>query len=174
MASSAELSHWPRCRRTCRPTRPCATLTGDFAHEVARDSGQYRERAGANPTEYYGYAETGQAYAQYREGYGGGVEYRYADFPLALGEAIMMNHALFTGLLHVGATPTTDGPFHNQALSLKLHHAAHARGSRYSRAGSRIGCGHLRRGMAARLARRQENHARERLALSAKGLGSLL
>ncbi len=66
---------------------------------MARDSGQYRERAGGNPSEYYEYAETGQAYHEYREGYDANVEYRYADFPLALGEAIMMNHALFAGRL---------------------------------------------------------------------------
>ena len=98
-------------------------LMGDFAREVARNSGQYRERAGGNPSEYYEYAETGQAYDEYREGYGGDVEYRYADFPLALGEAIMMNHALFAGLLHAGATPITDDPFHSRALSHKLQRA---------------------------------------------------
>src|SRR5262249_59748188 len=75
-------------------------LMGDFAREVARDSGQYRERAGGNPSEYYEYAESGQAYDEYREGYGADVEYRFADYPLALGEAIMMNHAPFTALLH--------------------------------------------------------------------------
>ncbi|MGM0561897.1 MAG: hypothetical protein ACQETX_12610 [Pseudomonadota bacterium] len=32
-------------------------LMGDFAREVARDSGEYRERAGGNPSEYYEYAE---------------------------------------------------------------------------------------------------------------------
>lgn len=98
-------------------------LMGDFAREVARDSGQYREQAGGNPTEYYEYSETGQVYDEYREGYGAGIEYRYADFPLALGEAIMMNHALFAGLLFAGATPVTDDPFHNQALALKLRRA---------------------------------------------------
>lgn len=95
-------------------------LMGDFAREVAKDSGQFRERAGVNPGEYYEYAERGQAFDEYREGYGGNVEYRYADFPLALGEAIMMNHALFTGLLHSGATPITDDPFHSQILAHKL------------------------------------------------------
>jgi hypothetical protein len=83
-------------------------LMGDFAREAARDSGQYRERAGGNPSDYYEYAETGQAYDEYREGNGGVVEYRYTDFPLALGEAIMMNHARFAGLLHAGATEQTD------------------------------------------------------------------
>jgi hypothetical protein len=32
----------------------------------------------------------------------------------------MMNHALFTGLLHSGATPITDEPFHEQVLAHKL------------------------------------------------------
>src|SRR5437899_7850955 len=99
-------------------------LMGDFAREMARDSGQYRERVGGNPSEYYEYAETGQAYDEYREGYGGDVEYRIADFPLALGEAIMMNHALFADLLHAGATPITDDPFHSRALALKLRRAS--------------------------------------------------
>jgi len=98
-------------------------LMGDFAREVARDSGQYRGQVGGNPSEYYEYAETGQAYDEYREGYGGDVEYRYADFPLALGEAIMMNHALFAGLLHAGATPITDDAFHSRALAHKLQRA---------------------------------------------------
>jgi hypothetical protein len=92
-------------------------LMGDFAREVARESGQFREKAGVNPNEY---AERGRAFDEYREGYGGNVEYRYADFPLALGEAIMMNHALFTGLLHSGATPITDDAFHSQVLAQKL------------------------------------------------------
>jgi hypothetical protein len=52
------------------------------------------------------------------------IEYRYADYPLPLGEAIMMNHALFAGLLHAEATPITDDSFHNEALSLKLRRAA--------------------------------------------------
>jgi hypothetical protein len=85
---------------------------GRAAQEVERAS-HYRE-----------YAEVGHVYDEYREGDGGAVEFRYADFPLALGEAIMMNHALFAGLLHANATPITDDPFHNQALSLKLRRAS--------------------------------------------------
>ena len=64
-----------------------------------------------------------QVFDEYREGYAGDVAYRYADFPLALGEAIMMNHALFTGLMHAGATPITDDPFHSRALAHKLKRA---------------------------------------------------
>jgi hypothetical protein len=98
-------------------------LMGDFAREAAKESGQFMEQAGANPGEYYEYAESGHAYDEYREGYEGGVEYRFADFPLALGEAIMMNHALFAGLMQAGATPITDDSFHSQALALKLRRA---------------------------------------------------
>lgn len=98
-------------------------LLGDFAREVSWDSAQFRERAGANSSEYHEYAETGQVYDEYREGYDTDVEYRYADLPLALGEAIMMNHALFAGLLHAEATPITDEPFHSRALALKLARA---------------------------------------------------
>jgi hypothetical protein len=88
-------------------------LMGDFAREVASDSGRYRE-----------YGEAGPTFDGYGEGYDVGVDYRYAEFPLALGEAIMMNHALFAGLLHAGATPITDDRFHNQALALKLRRAS--------------------------------------------------
>jgi hypothetical protein len=48
------------------------------------------------------------------------VEYRFADYPLPLAEAIMVNHALFGGLLYKGATPLTDDPFHSQVLDLKI------------------------------------------------------
>lgn len=99
-------------------------LMGDLARGVTMNSAQYRERTGGNPTEYYEYAEAGQAYYEHREGYDINVEYRYAESPLALGKAIMTNHALFAGLLHAGATPITDAPFHNQALALKLRRAA--------------------------------------------------
>ncbi len=62
------------------------------------------------------------------------IEYRYADYPLPLGEAIMINHALFAGLLYAGATPITDDPFHNQALSLKLRRAAQDPAVQHARA----------------------------------------
>jgi hypothetical protein len=96
-------------------------LMGDFARDVVGQASQYNEQVAGD---YREYAETGQAYDEYREGYSGNpVEYRYADFPLALGEAIMINHALFAGLLYSGATPITDDTFHNEALSLKLRRA---------------------------------------------------
>ena len=57
-----------------------------------------------------------EVYDEYRLGY----EYRYADFPLEVGEAIMINHALHGGLLHTKATPITDDTFHNMVLNLKI------------------------------------------------------
>jgi hypothetical protein len=51
------------------------------------------------------------------------IEYRYADYPLPIGESIMVNHALFAGLLHMDAAPITDDPFHNQVLGLKIQRA---------------------------------------------------
>lgn len=110
-------------------------LMGDLARDVLRR--QARAERSGDENEQYDETEVGAVldqtrrfytnvpevpvYDEYREGYGGnGVEYRYADFPLALGEAIMMNHALFTGLLHSGATPITDDPFHSQVLARKL------------------------------------------------------
>lgn len=99
-------------------------LLGDFAREVTQEAGQYREWEGLNPNMYYEYAGTGQAFDEYREGYDADVEYRYVDIPLAVGEAIMMNHALFAGLLHAGATPITDDSFHSRALARKLNLAA--------------------------------------------------
>jgi hypothetical protein len=103
-------------------------LMGDFARQVSRDAGQYLEQIGAHPGAYYEFAEAGRTYDETNPGYGDIVQYRvlgeFSEFPLAMGEAIMMNHALFAGLLHAGATPITDDPFHNQALSVKLRRAS--------------------------------------------------
>jgi hypothetical protein len=116
-------------------------LMGDFASEVsgktANETHEYREHQSdllfadeqlANQflqrqKDYEQFRATGKAYDEYRESQNGIIEYRYADYPLALGESIMMNHAMFAGLLHSKATPITDVPFHNQALSLKLNDA---------------------------------------------------
>jgi hypothetical protein len=98
-------------------------LLGDFARSVAGESSRYLEAAGTNPADVIAFAETGQAYDEIRPGPDGPLEYRYADLPLALGEAVMVNHALFAGLLQAGATPISDDPFHSQALALKLARA---------------------------------------------------
>jgi hypothetical protein len=95
-------------------------LMGDFARDVSAMAGQFSERAAGD---YRGYAEGGQALDGFREGYEMDVPYRYTDFPLALGEAIMLNHALFTGLLHAEATPLTDETFHSKLLDLKMRRA---------------------------------------------------
>jgi hypothetical protein len=88
-------------------------LMGDLAREAAAELIQYDEM----------YAAGSEVYDEYREGDAGVMEYRYADYPLALGEAIMINHALFGSLLHTGATPLTDDPFHNQVLDYKIQRA---------------------------------------------------
>lgn len=85
-------------------------LMGDVARGAFPRIDRYRE----------GYDEV---YDEYSENDSGLVEYRYADYPLPLGEAIMINHALFGGLLHTGATPLTDDPFHNKVLALKIQRA---------------------------------------------------
>jgi hypothetical protein len=98
-------------------------LLGDFARSVPGEASRYVEAAGTNPADVIAFAETGQAYDETRPGSDGPVEYRTTDLPLALGEAVMVNHALFAGLLQAGATPISDDPFHSQALALKLARA---------------------------------------------------
>jgi len=95
-------------------------LLGDFARSVAGEASRYVEMAGVNPSEVLAFAATGQAYDEIRQGLDGPVDYRDAHLPLALGEGVMVNHALFAGLLQAGATPISDDPFHSQALALKL------------------------------------------------------
>lgn len=48
------------------------------------------------------------------------LSYRYIEVPLALGEAIMVNHALFGGLLMSQVTPISDDPFHAKIFAHKL------------------------------------------------------
>ncbi|MCB9157642.1 MAG: hypothetical protein H6645_11065 [Caldilineaceae bacterium] len=62
-------------------------------------------------------------YDEYRETQYGTIEYRYANYPFAIGEAIMLNHALVGGMLHSHAVPITDDPLHNRILNYKLQHA---------------------------------------------------
>jgi hypothetical protein len=64
-----------------------------------------------------------EPYDELRDVLGKTVEYRYADYPLPLGESIMLNHALFAGMLLKGATPVTDDSFHKAVLDLKLKRA---------------------------------------------------
>jgi hypothetical protein len=83
---------------------------GDVAGELSPGLDKYAE----------GYVEV---YNEYRETDRGIMEYRSADYPLPLVEAIMINHALFGGLLHTGATSLTYDSFHNKALALKIQRA---------------------------------------------------
>ncbi len=53
------LAKVPQDRQTEQTRR---RLTGDFTRDVTREPGQYRERVGGNPSGYYEYAESGQAY----------------------------------------------------------------------------------------------------------------
>jgi hypothetical protein len=46
--------------------------------------------------------------------------YRYAEFPLELGESIMINHALFASLVLKRATPITDNVFHDKVQNTRL------------------------------------------------------
>jgi hypothetical protein len=62
-------------------------------------------------------------YDEYRETQYGPIEYRYAEYPFPIGEAIMLNHALVGGLLHSQAVPITDDPLHSKILNYKLQHA---------------------------------------------------
>lgn len=98
-------------------------LLGDFAREVSGTAGHYVERNGGDPTEFLNCAHGHAISDRYTEGYTSGVEYRFAEFPLALGESIMMNHALFSGLLYADATPLTEYPFHSRMLAHKLQRA---------------------------------------------------
>ncbi|MEJ2710115.1 MAG: hypothetical protein P8074_21070 [Anaerolineales bacterium] len=88
-------------------------MMGDFSRSLTAEVASYAE----------GYSEYVEVYDEYREADEGVVEHRYADYPLAVGEAIMVNHALFGGLLHTGATPLTDERFHHKVLSLKIEQA---------------------------------------------------
>lgn len=101
--------------------------------EPYEDGGNFGELEGstraladvARLSEAYDETRTsGTIYDEYRETMAGVVEYRYADYPLSLGEAIMINHALFGSLLHTGSVPITDDPFHNKILNLKIKRAS--------------------------------------------------
>lgn len=94
-------------------------MMGDFARSLSEEVAKYDETAAG----FSEFAEHGLAYDEYGESAGKPVEYRYAHYPLALGEAIMLNHALFASLAYTGATPLTDDSFHNQVLNHKIERA---------------------------------------------------
>jgi hypothetical protein len=93
-------------------------LLNDVPRDAADEAGRYYdetyiERIHPVYSEQFVYDET-------ITGPGKEMEYRYADYPVEFGESIMMNHALFAGLLHSNATPLTDNTFHNKALEIKF------------------------------------------------------
>jgi hypothetical protein len=90
--------------------RSMQRLMGEIPKEVIPDVSRYAE-------------DYATVYDEYREVGTGLIEYRYADYPLELGESIMINHALFGSLLHTGAIPLTDDKFHNDVLALKIKRA---------------------------------------------------
>jgi hypothetical protein len=67
-------------------------------------------------------AATGSKPKIFNENHVEGVKYQYCyiNLPLAVGESIILNHALFGGLLHQEATPITDEEFHAELLGLKI------------------------------------------------------
>lgn len=65
-----------------------------------------------------------EVYDEWRESQNGNVEYRYADYPFSIGEAIMLNHALVSSLLHTNAVPLTDDVLHSNILNYKLQKAS--------------------------------------------------
>jgi hypothetical protein len=90
--------------------RSMQRLMGEVPRKVVPDVRSYAE-------------DFATVYDEYRETNSGMVEYRYADYPLELGESIMINHALYGSLLHTGAVPLTDDQFHNDVLTLKIKRA---------------------------------------------------
>jgi hypothetical protein len=89
-------------------------LMGDFARQMAKTANDFSH----HPSKYIWYTEGGQFFDEFRNA----IEYRYVDVPLAIGEAIMLNHVLFSGLKYANATPLTDDPFHSELLNLKIQH----------------------------------------------------
>ena len=69
------------------------------------------------------YDETRYMESRYTEVYSREIEYRYIDVALNVGESIMINHALFSGLLYSKATPITDDDFHRDIFEYKIKRA---------------------------------------------------
>lgn len=92
---------------------------GELPSSLTKDNLGYSETY-AEVTKRY---KEQSVYDEIWDSHGKEIEYRYADYPLLLGESITMNHALFVGLLHTEATPITDDPFHNKVLNYKINRA---------------------------------------------------
>ncbi len=114
---------------------PMRRLMRDIPRKASMELKDYEEGGGyfeGEPPRYVAtlnraadeISETFNVYDEYREGGYGVMEYRYTEYPLSLGEAIMINHALFGGFLYTGAVPITDNSFHNEVLNLKIKSAS--------------------------------------------------
>jgi hypothetical protein len=92
-------------------------LLGKTSREVAPTVGMYMElyqEIESRPTKVYSETQPTSH---------GVLEYRYIDLPLPAGEAVMLNHALFAGLLLTDATPLTDDEFHHKVFEHKIARA---------------------------------------------------
>jgi hypothetical protein len=108
----AELRDDPRFAPRDAAMRRLMTSAGR-ASGLAGATGEYREV-------YASYREVrGQGAQDVYDEYVDGAEYRYVDVPFAVGESLMLNHALLLGLGY-GAVPITDDPVHRAVLDLKL------------------------------------------------------
>ncbi len=90
----------------------------DEMRQMLRVGGQYGEiYHGVNQYDEVIYDEVRDGRIEYR------VTQGYESVDLAFGEAVMMNHALVSGLLYKGATPITNDPFHHEIFQLKISRA---------------------------------------------------
>ncbi len=96
--------------------RSMQRLMGELPKEVSKELSGYSE-------EYIEDLQYNEIYDEYVEDDFGAIEYRFADYSLPFGESVMVNHALFGGLLYKEATPLTDDYFHHQVLDYKIKRA---------------------------------------------------
>jgi len=93
--------------------------------EAIRDDPKYQsiDQSMRSTLSDAGHYYEGSVYDEYRETSSGVTEYRYADYPFSVGEAIMLNHALVGSLLYADAVPVTDEAIHSRLLNYKLQKA---------------------------------------------------
>lgn len=97
-------------------------IRDDLAHQpIDQSMRNILLDAGTNYAEVQ--AVDSPVYDEFRESLDGDVEYRYADYPFSVGEAIMLNHALVGSLLYADAVPVTDEAIHSRLLNYKLQKA---------------------------------------------------
>jgi hypothetical protein len=89
-------------------------LMGKIPQALIQEFGGYTERYQEMT---HRYRETGGYDETSSNTEGQVAEFRQADFPLPLGESVMINHARYGNLLQTGTTPITDDCFHHDVLS---------------------------------------------------------